>query len=92
MELDILVLNLIGYHHHQLLQFVFDLSTLFKPICAHARWALMHRCLSVCLSVCLSGFTQATLYTTTTVYGVLVHQEGAICTMVTRVKVKGQAG
>ncbi len=34
----------------------------------------------VCLSVCLSGFTQGTLYTTTTVYGVLVHQEGAICT------------
>ena len=39
-------------------------------------------CISFCLSVCLSGFTQATLYTTTTVYGVLVHQEGAICTMV----------
>ncbi len=36
--------------------------------------------LSVCLSVCLNGFTQGTLYTTTTVYGVLVHQEGAICT------------
>ncbi len=34
--------------------------------------------LSVC--VCVSGFTQATLYTTTTIYGVLVHQEGAICT------------
>ncbi len=32
------------------------------------------------LSVCLSGFTQATLCTTTMVYGVLVHQEGAICT------------
>ncbi len=32
------------------------------------------------LSVCLCGFTQGTLYTTTTVYGVLVHQEGAICT------------
>ncbi len=31
--------------------------------------------------VCLSGFTQATLYTTTTVYGVLVHREGAICTI-----------
>ncbi len=30
--------------------------------------------------VCLSGFTQGTLYTTKTVYGVLVHQEGAICT------------
>ncbi len=28
--------------------------------------------------VCLCGFTQGTLYTTTTVYGVLVHQEGAI--------------
>ncbi len=28
----------------------------------------------------MSGFTQGTLYTTTTVYGVLVHQEGAICT------------
>ncbi len=35
---------------------------------------------SVRLSVCLSGCTQGTLYTTTTVYGVLVHQEGAICT------------
>ncbi len=33
-----------------------------------ARW--------VCLSVCLSVFTQATLYTTTTVYGVLVHHQG----------------
>ncbi len=32
----------------------------------------------VCLSVCLSGFTQGTLYTTTTVYGVLVHR-GAYC-------------
>ncbi len=31
-------------------------------------------------SVCVRGFTQGTLYTTTTVYGVLVHQEGAICT------------
>ncbi len=30
--------------------------------------------------VCLSGFTQATLCTTTTVYGVLVHHQGAICT------------
>ena len=30
--------------------------------------------------VCVCGFTQGTLYTTTTVYGVLVHQEGAICT------------
>ncbi len=28
----------------------------------------------------MCGFTQGTLYTTTTVYGVLVHQEGAICT------------
>ena len=34
---------------------------------------------SVC--VCVRGFTQGTLYTTTTVYGVLVHQEGAICTI-----------
>ncbi len=34
------------------------------------------------VSVCLSGCTQGTLYTTTTVYGLLVHQEGAICTMV----------
>ncbi len=41
---------------------------------------------SVCVSVCLCGFTQGTLYTTTTVYGVLVHQEGAICTT----KVVGQ--
>ncbi len=32
------------------------------------------------VSVCASGFTQGTLYTTTTVYGALVHQEGAICT------------
>ncbi len=37
-------------------------------------------CPSVCPSVCPSGCTQGTLYTTTTVYGVLVHQEGAICT------------
>ncbi len=36
--------------------------------------------LSVCLSVCLSGWTQGTLYTTTPVFGLLVHQEGAICT------------
>ncbi len=35
---------------------------------------------SICLSVCPSGCTQGTLYTTTTVYGVLVHQQGAICT------------
>ncbi len=34
----------------------------------------------VCVYVCVCGFTQGTLYTTTTVYGVLVHQEGAICT------------
>ncbi len=34
----------------------------------------------VCLCVCLSGCTQGTLYPTTTVYGVLVHQEGAIGT------------
>ncbi len=27
-------------------------------------------CITFCLSVCLSGFTQGTLYTTTTVYGV----------------------
>ncbi len=45
----------------------------FDTICLR-----MH--LSVCLSVCLTGCTQGTLYTTTTVYGVLVHQEGAICT------------
>ncbi len=32
------------------------------------------------LSVCLAVFTQATLCTTTIVYGVLVHQQGAICT------------
>ncbi len=32
------------------------------------------------MSVCSAGCTQGTLYTTTTVYGVLVHQEGAICT------------
>ncbi len=32
------------------------------------------------LSVSVSGCTQGTLYTTTTVYGLLVHQEGAICT------------
>ncbi len=31
------------------------------------------------VSVCVFGFTQGTLYTTTTVFGVLVHQEGAIC-------------
>ncbi len=31
-------------------------------------------------SVCLSVFTQATLCTTTMVYGVLVHHQGAICT------------
>ncbi len=36
----------------------------------------------VCLSVCLSVFTQTTLCTTTMVYAVLVHQQGAICTMV----------
>ncbi len=42
----------------------------------HIAWsAHMHRFLSVCLSV----FTQATLCTTTMVYGVLVHQQGAIC-------------
>ena len=35
--------------------------------------------ITFCLSVCLSTCTQGTLYTTTTVYGVLVHQEGAIC-------------
>ncbi len=34
----------------------------------------------VCVSVCPSGCTQGTLYTTTMVNGVLVHQEGAICT------------
>ncbi len=33
---------------------------------------------SVRLSVHLFGCTQGTLYTTTTVYGLLVHQEGAI--------------
>ncbi len=58
----------------------FSSVCVFEPTCAHARWALRSRFLSVRLSVCLSGFTQATLYTTTTVYGVLVHQEGAICT------------
>ncbi len=26
----------------------------FEPTCAHARWALMHRLLSLCLSVCPS--------------------------------------
>ncbi len=36
---------------------------------------IMHLVASVRLSVCPSGFTQATLYTTTMVYGVLVHQE-----------------
>ncbi len=35
---------------------------------------------SVCPSVCPSGCTQGTLYTTTPVFGLLVHQEGAICT------------
>ncbi len=35
----------------------------------------------VCPSVCPSGCTQGTLYTTTTVYGLLVHQEGAICSI-----------
>ncbi len=30
--------------------------------------------------VCLSGCRQGTLYTTPTVYGLLVHQEGSLCT------------
>ncbi len=29
----------------------FDFCSFFEPTCAHARWALMHRFLSVCLSV-----------------------------------------
>ncbi len=37
--------------------------------------------LCVC-GVCVCVFTQATLCTTTMVYGVLVHHQGAICTMV----------
>ena len=41
---------------------------------------LVYKYSGVCLSVCLSVFTRATLCTTTMVYGVLVHQEGAICT------------
>ncbi len=36
--------------------------------------------LTSCVCVCPSGCTQGTLYTTTTVYVLLVHQEGAICT------------
>ncbi len=43
---------------------------------------IVHLVASVHPSVRLRGFTQGTLYTTTTVYGVLVHQEGAICTTV----------
>ncbi len=42
----------------------------------------MNKVSSISLSVCLSGCTQGTLYTTTPVFGLLVHQEGAICTMV----------
>ncbi len=49
----------------------------YRPHCRE----IMYLVVSVCLSVCLLGCTQGTLYTTTTVYGVRVHQEGAICTI-----------
>ncbi len=52
------------------------LSPPLSPPVQIARWAHMCRFLSVCLSV----FTQATVCTSTMVYGVLVHQQGAICT------------
>ncbi len=39
----------------------------FSPPVHIARWAHMHRFLSVCLSVCQPGCTQGTLYTTTPV-------------------------
>ncbi len=57
----------------------FNLLLFLSPPVHIARWAHMHPF----LSVCLSGCTQGTLYTTTTVYGLLVHQEGAICTVCT---------
>ncbi len=36
---------------------LFSKRVLFEHTCASARWALMHRFLSVCLSVCLSDVT-----------------------------------
>ncbi len=50
------------------------------PVRMHGGLLCITFCVCVCLCVCVCGFTQCTLYTTTTVYGVLVHQEGAICT------------
>ena len=53
-------------------------KNILPPALAEEVMFSVHVSVSVC--VCLYGFTQGTLYTTTTVYGVLVHQEGAICT------------
>ncbi len=53
---------------------------LSPPVHMHGGLLCIAFCMYVCMYVCMHGFTQGTLYTTTTVYGVLVHQEGAICT------------
>ncbi len=51
---------------------------LSPPVRMHS-WLM---CITFCPSVWPSVFTQGTLCTTTMVYGVLVHHQGAICTMV----------
>ncbi len=59
---------------------IFELTCAKSTVSSYVSLFCLSVCPSVCLSVCLSGCTQGTLYTTTTVYGLLVHQEGAICT------------
>ncbi len=57
------------------------LSFCFQNTLVHIECPSKYILDGTCLSVCLSGCTQGTLYTTTTVYGLLVHHEGAICTI-----------
>ncbi len=53
-------------------------NLIFEPTCASCTMG-SYASLSVCLSVWVySGYIIHHLYTTTTVYGVLVHHEGAI--------------
>ncbi len=47
---------------------------------SQAMQVILSVCLSVRPPVCLSWCNHGTLYTTTPVFGLLVHQEGAICT------------